>query len=390
MANTFATGFPVRYAIYINGCSRDFKSVHVKGIVASSKLLPRNLKLCCYPKKPNHSLRTGQHRLLVWATAKAEEVEVDEGAESKEAAKLLRRVADWKKAETYKESGEIYEGKVDGSNSGGLLVRFHSLQGFLPYSQMSSSRVLKDGSKMMSEAAKYLIGTTISLKIIQVNEQEKKLIFSEKQAIWANFVDQIKDGDIFEGRVNSVADFGAFVDLRFPDGGYHVGGLVHISEISWDLVRNVRDVLKEGEEVQVKVVEIDKEKLRLALSIKQLQADPLFETLDTVLPQEEFVYTDKSSADGEVTSEPLPGLEQICEELLQETGITEVKIGRQALEKRVVSQDLELWLSNTAVEDGRFTLLARAGRQVQEVYLQTSLDREGIKQAVQRVTGRVP
>jgi len=88
--------------------------------------------------------------------------------------------------------------------------------------------------------------------------------------------------------------------------------------------------------------------------------------------------------------ELLPGLDGICNELLQEDGITDVQFGRQVLEKRVVSQDLELWLSNVPAKDNKFTLLARAGRQVQEVYLTSSLDQEGIKKAVQRVLGRVP
>jgi len=177
--------------------------------------------------------------------------------------------------------------------------------------------------------------------------------------------------------------------LRFPDGGYYVDGLVHISEVSWDLVRDVRDVLKEGDDVRVKVVKIDVEKSRLSFSIKQLQADPLFETLDTLMSQEGTLNTVTSTADDVVPSEPLPDLEQICEELLREKGITNVKIGRRVLEKRVVSQDLELWLSNMPVEGGKFTLLARAGRLVQEVHLETSIEREGIKQAVQRVMGRV-
>lgn len=177
--------------------------------------------------------------------------------------------------------------------------------------------------------------------------------------------------------------------MRFPDGGYYVDGLVHISEVSWDLVRDVRDVLKKGDDVRVKVIQIDVEKSRLSFSIKQLQADPLFETLDTLMPHEGTLNTVTSTADDVVPSEPLRDLEQICEELLREKGIINVKIGRRVLEKRVVSQDLELWLSNMPVEGGKFTLLARAGRLVQEVHLGTSLEREGIKQAVQRVMGRV-
>eukprot|EP00850_Spirogloea_muscicola_P020763 SM000226S07404 [mRNA] locus=s226:143510:146562:+ [translate_table: standard] len=170
-----------------------------------------------------------------------------------------------------------------------------------------------------------------------------------------------------------------------------------------------------------------------------LQADPLLETLDTLMPVATLVRPRTASlsptfcacatsqtgtsdshlpaeaclvaaaigsAQANVTSErsreeaqtigdaellqiPLPGLDAICKELLNEPGILSVVQGRQALEQRVVSQDLELWLSNAPAEDGRYTLLARAGRQVQEVQVSTTLDREGMKAAVQRVTMRL-
>jgi len=200
----------------------------------------------------------------------------------------------------------------------------------------------------------------------------------------------VEEGSVYDGKVNSVTDFGAFVDLVLPDGTSPVSGLVHISELSWDPVRNPRDLLEEGRTVRVKVIQVDKERMRLALSIKQLQADPLLETLDTLMPVQTQDSLEPIEQDAELLGTALPGLEQICEELMNEEGIMGVTLGRTRLEKRVVSQDLELWLANAPVEDGKFSLLARAGRQVQEVQLNTNLDREGIKAAVQRVTGRVP
>lgn len=200
----------------------------------------------------------------------------------------------------------------------------------------------------------------------------------------------VEEGSVYNGKVNSVTDFGAFVDLALPDGTSSVSGLVHISELSWDPVRNPRDLLEEGQMVRVKVIQLDKERKRLALSIKQLETDPLLETLDTLMPVQTQVASEPIEQDAELIGTSLPGLEQICEELLNEEGITGVTLGRTRLEKRVVSQDLELWLANAPVEGGKFSLLARAGRQVQEVQLNTSLDREGIKEAVQRVIGRVP
>ncbi|WOL17944.1 hypothetical protein Cni_G26737 [Canna indica] len=302
----------------------------------------------------------------------------------------LRRSADWRAARAYKDSGVLFDGKIQAFNNGGLLIRFYSLIGFLPFPLLSPSHSCKDPSRAIQDIAKDLVGSPISVKVVEASEEQNKLIFSEKDAIWSKYSSQIKVGDVFDGRVAYLEDYGAFVHLRFPDGHYHITGLVHVTEVSWDLVQDVRDFLDEGNEVKVKIIQIDKEKSRINLSIKRLEDDPLMETLDKVIPQEVQLASGSLDASSSVNIEPLPGLESICKELLQEDGITDVELGRQGLEKRVVSQDLELWLSNAPAKDKKFTLLARAGRQVQEVYLTTTLDQDGIKKAVQRVLGRVP
>lgn len=260
----------------------------------------------------------------------------------------------------------------------------------MPNPLLSPAHWCKDTKRPIQDVTKDLVGSSISIKVAEVNEEERKLVFSEKDASWSTYSSQVKIGDVYDGIVGSVFHYGAFVHLRFPDGSYHLTGLVHISEVSWDLVQDVRDFLNEGDTVKVVVVRIDTEKARIALSIRQLEEDPLLETLEKVIPLEA-----DQSPNAQITSSPaevelLPGLEGICNELLQEDGITDVQFGRQALEKRVVSQDLELWLSSVPAKDNQFKLLARAGRQVQEVYVTTSLDQEGIKKAVQRVLGRVP
>lgn len=144
-----------------------------------------------------------------------------------------------------------------------------------------------------------------------------------------------------------------------------------------------------GEEVDVKVLDIvpgDRgvggRPARVTFSLKQLQADPLLETLDTIMP---VAMPEPSVDEDELLDTPLPGLLDICANLLTEDGIDAVIPGRQAVEQRVVSQDLELWLTNVVVEDG-YNLLARAGRQVQEIHVVTGLDRDAIKQAIKRAT----
>ncbi|XP_021911648.1 uncharacterized protein LOC110825492 isoform X2 [Carica papaya] len=276
-----------------------------------------------------------------------------------------RRSADWKAARAYQSSGSIYEGRVEGFNGG-------------------------EPDKSIHEIAKDVTGSLIPVKVIQADEENRKLIFSEKEAVWSKFSEKLNVGDIFTGRVGCVEDYGAFVHLRFPDGLYHLTGLVHVSEVSWDLVQDIRDVLNEGDEIKVKIINIDRERSRITLSIKQLEEDPLLETLDKVISQDNAVGSHSLDIDEESKIEPLPGLEAIVEELLKEDGIIDVRINRQGFEKRVVSQDLQLWLSNAPPIDRKFILLARAGRQVQEIQLTTSLDQEGIKKSLQRVLERVP
>ncbi|KAL8106106.1 uncharacterized protein LOC141678907 isoform X2 [Apium graveolens] len=301
-----------------------------------------------------------------------------------------RGSADWKAAKTYIEKGLIHEGRIENFNGGGLLVRFQSLLGFLPFPQLSPSHSCKEPNKSIQEIARALTGSLISVKVIKADETSKKLILSEKEAAWVKYSRKVSVGDIFDARVGSIEDYGAFLHLRFPDGLYHLTGLVHVSEVSWDLVQDVRDILHEGDEVRAKVIKIDSSKSRITLSIKQLEEDPLLETLDKVIPKDGSAGSDSSGDDESYDIEPLQGLETIIEELLQEDGISDVRITRQGFEKRVVSQDLQLWLSNAPSIGEQFTLLARAGRQVQEIQMTTVLDQEGIKKALQRVLERVP
>lgn len=307
-----------------------------------------------------------------------------------EEARLAQFAADWKAVRADKEQGKILTLPVLRSNTGGLILKYNSMQGFVPNPLLSPAHWCKDPKRPIQDVTKDLVGSSVSVKVVEANEGEKKLVFSEKDASWSMYSSQVKIGAIYDGIVGSVFHYGAFVHLRFPDGNYHLTGLVHISEVSWDLVQDVQDFLSEGDTVKVIVVNVDAEKSRIGLSIRQLEEDPLLETLDKIIPLEPDLSPDAEATSSPPEIELLPGLDGICNELLQEDGITDVRFGRQALEKRVVSQDLELWLSSVPAKDNQYKLLARAGRQVQEVYLTRSLDQEGVKKAVQRVLGRVP
>ncbi|KAK3003709.1 hypothetical protein RJ639_019795, partial [Escallonia herrerae] len=252
-----------------------------------------------------------------------------------------------------------------------------------------SAKLLALVSVAAIESADVLNGYSgLLMCVIQAAEEKRKLIFSEKEASWSKFSQKINVGDIFEGRVGSVEDYGAFIHLRFSDGRYHLTGLVHVSEVSWDLVQDVRDILTEGDEVRVKVIKIDRRKSRITLSIKQLEEDPLLETLDKVIPQNGSAGLDSSSSSNAYITEPLSGLETIIDELLREEG----KPRHNNKSITIVPRRSELQIEEVKAPSigEKFTLLARAGRQVQEIQLTTSLDQEGIKKALQRVLERVP
>ena len=120
-----------------------------------------------------------------------------------------------------------------------------------------------------------MIGEAIDVCVIEVDRERRRLILSERAAstetretLKERVIDELKEGEIRTGRVTSLADFGAFVNISGADG------LVHLSEISWDRIQHPSEVLKVGQEVKVKVISIDREKKRIGLSIRQLLEDP--------------------------------------------------------------------------------------------------------------------
>ena len=180
---------------------------------------------------------------------------------------------DWVIAEKLAKTQEVYEGEIVGHNRGGLLVKFGNLRGFVPNSQLSRDRRLGNGTSE-PELIK-LIGKKISIKVLEVDSKRNRLILSERAASQTmrkvkrvKLLDSLKEGAEFEGRVINLADFGAFIDI----GG--VEGLVHLSELSWKRINKPSDILKVGDVVKVSVISIDRDRERLALSMKQLEPDP--------------------------------------------------------------------------------------------------------------------
>jgi len=182
---------------------------------------------------------------------------------------------DWVRAERLLESGELVEAEAVGQNKGGLLVRFGRLEGFVP-----SSHLTDTGDE--PERAAGLLGQTLTLKVLEVNQSRRRLILSQREAQKnrrsqqkKKLLDDLKIGDILEGTVTGVRDFGVFVDVGGADG------LVHVSELDWHRVPHPREVVTVGQKIEVYVLELDQETQRIALSLKRAKPDPWAHVTDT-------------------------------------------------------------------------------------------------------------
>src|SRR5258708_33239043 len=182
---------------------------------------------------------------------------------------------DWRQAESLHQSGEVYAGKIDGYNKGGLIVRFGRVRGFVPESQVSRDRRRRAEGGDAQEKWSGMRGEDIAVKVLEVDRARNRLILSERDAA-PQIREQQKDrlmgelqvGDVRTGHVKSLADFGAFVDVGGADG------LVHLTELSWKHVTHPRDVLEVGQEVEVEVISVDRDRKRIGLSIKRREEDP--------------------------------------------------------------------------------------------------------------------
>jgi len=178
----------------------------------------------------------------------------------------------WTKLQEIKEKGETIEVLISDANRGGLVIKFDDILGFMPVSQLRPENYPRVGggeADKILQKLKSFVGKKMKVKIITVSPAENKLIFSER-AVWEEEVkDEIKKykvGDVVEGKITALSDFGAFVKFDSLEG------LVHISEISWQRIDKPSDILKVGDVIKAKILEIAGSKI--FLSIKRLSDDP--------------------------------------------------------------------------------------------------------------------
>jgi small subunit ribosomal protein S1 len=192
---------------------------------------------------------------------------------------MVQVAKDWESASQMYTDGGIVRCKVVGFNKGGLLVQFNRIRGFVPASQIAQLHG-RTAAEERQQALQRMVNQEIPLKVIEVDRERNRLVFSERSATqeWRKaqkhrLLSELQAGDILSGRVNQLTNFGAFIDLGGADG------LAHISELSWQRVNHPREVLSPGQEVRVMVVEIDSERERIGLSLRKLQENP-WDTID--------------------------------------------------------------------------------------------------------------
>jgi small subunit ribosomal protein S1 len=243
----------------------------------------------------------------------------------------------WRKIEAAAETGEPVEGSVIEVVKGGLILDL-GVRGFLPASLVDIRRVHNlDEFK----------GQTLECKVIELNRSRNNVVLSrravleeERKEVREQILERLQPGQIVEGKISNIVDFGAFVDLEGIDG------LIHISELSWSHVNHPSEVLEIGQDVRVKVLDIDRERQRISLGLKQTQEDPWQKVLNE--------YRQGDVLEGKVTKvvafgafiEIVPGVEGLVH-------ISELAERHVETPSEVVSPGEEKWVRILEIDEER-------------------------------------
>ena len=274
----------------------------------------------------------------------------------------LRRGAvekEWQHLSDLFKNGDIFEGKVIGHNKGGLIVGFEGVRGFVPLSQIASMSQTNAESSI-EDRLQEMAGKSIWLKIIEMNRRQNRLILSERLALhsWRKqqkdrLVQEIQAGQILRGKVSSLCDFGAFIDLGGADG------LVPLSELSWGRVKHPKEVLQVGDEVETYVLNVDLESKRIALSLRRAQPSPW----DTIFEKYQVGRLVAASITKLTKFGAFARLEDGLEGLIH---ISELEDRRIAHPKEVIKEGDELTLKIISIDPQR-QRLGLSLKQAQEV-----------------------
>jgi len=191
----------------------------------------------------------------------------------------------WRDLQKFMEDDEAIDGTILGFNRGGCILEVANVQGFVPMSQLvtiaheklkpqEGSADGNDDKNVMLDGSEYA-GKILTVKVLEVNRARNRAIFSERSALKeqreaqkAELIQVLSEGEIRKGRVTGISNFGAFVDLGGADG------LIHISELSWGMVNSPEEIVSVGQEIDVFVLKVDKEGMKIALSLRRIHPEP--------------------------------------------------------------------------------------------------------------------
>ena len=217
----------------------------------------------------NHSLIETEPNPKVGDSIEVEVVSIRDGDEAQLLLSRWRLEFDkrWRELEAKIAESPIVQVRGVSRVKGGLMVEFCGLEGFIPVSHLTLAGKGANPSNF--------VGQNVKVKVLDHDRRKHRLVFSRRELLEeaeaerkAKFYERVHDGDVLEGEVSSLTDFGVFVNLGELDG------LVHVTELTWKRNVKIRDMFKKGDKVTVKVVGIDRDKDRISLSIKQVSGDP--------------------------------------------------------------------------------------------------------------------
>lgn len=217
----------------------------------------------------------------------------------------IRRVNMWKNWDRLlelRDSREIVETTVSGTTKGGVIVNIMGFKGFIPASQLRVAKTLHD-----------LIGDVLPAKILEVDKHKNKLILSHREAVFeqkakmrAETISKLNEGDVVEGEIVKITDFGVFVDINGIDG------LLPLSEITWRRIQHPSEVLTLGQGLTVRVLTVDRDLQRISLSLKRLQPDPWQSVNEQFKVGEMVTGRISKLLNSGVLAELAPGVEAYC------------------------------------------------------------------------------
>ena len=294
----------------------------------------------------NHSLIETEPEPKPGDVIEVEVVSVRDGEEAQLLLSRWRHEFDKRWAELEAKAAESPVMTVRGVSrvKGGLMVETCGLEGFIPISQLTLAGRGANPSNF--------VGQNIKVKILDHDKRKHRLVFSRRELLEeaenerkAKFYERVHEGDVLEGEVSSLTDFGVFVNLGEMDG------LVHLTEITWKRSFKLKDMFKKGDKVKVKVTAIDREKDRISLSIKQVAGDPWDTVTERIHKGDKFNGTVTNLTDFGAFVELEPGIEGLVH--VGDISWTRIKKPRDVLKK---GQELEVVVLDVDLEKKRISL----------------------------------